>query len=107
MKKVVEIFGKDLLDEKKLKKYFDELSGISETKPFDCVGTLDEVNYSLVRTIEKRGESLPFLLKYYLSTPYYYRYRDNTKEEITLVEKKAHFLEDGFMKILRKALHGS
>lgn len=105
MKKVLEIFGKDLLDDKNLLDHFNELTGINETKPFDCVGTIDEVNYSVIRIIEKRGENLPALLKYYISTPYFYRYRDFSREEITQVEKKEHFLEDDFMKILKKAMH--
>jgi UDP-N-acetyl-alpha-D-muramoyl-L-alanyl-L-glutamate epimerase len=105
MKKILEIFGKDLLDDKNLLDHFNELTGISETKPFDCVGTIDEVNFSLIRIIEKRGENLPTLLKYYISTPYFYRYRDFTREEITQVEKKEHFLEDDFMKILKRAMH--
>lgn len=104
-KKVIEIFGKDLLEDMSLTEYFKELTGISETKPFECVGTVDEVNYALIRTIEKRGEVLPELLKYYISTPFFHRYKDFRKEDITQVEKNDHFLEDKFLLVLKKALH--
>lgn len=105
-KKLVEIFGKDLLDDKKLLGSLKKLTGISKIKPFECVGTIDEVNYALGRAVEKRGENLPELLKFYISTPFYYRYKDFKKEDITRIEKKEHFLEDRFMSVLKKAMHG-
>jgi hypothetical protein len=104
-KKLIEIFGKDLLDDRILIGSLNDLAGISQTKPFECVGTTDEVNYALIRAVEKRGENLPELLKYYISTPYFYRFRDYTREEIIRLETKEHFLEDRFMTILKKAIH--
>lgn len=104
-KKMVDIFGKDLLDDRSLIGFFDELAGISETKPFECVGTVDEVNFALVRAIEKRGDVLPELLRYYISTPFFHRYKYFQKEEITQMEKIDHFLEDKFLAVLKKALH--
>jgi hypothetical protein len=104
-KKVVEIFGKDLLDDKSLLAFFKELAGIAEIKPFECVGTVDEVNYALIRTIERRGEILPELLRFYISTPFFHRYKDFQKEEITQMEQNDHFLEDKFLIVLKKALH--
>jgi len=104
-KKMVEIFGKDLLDDNSLMGFFKELAGITETKPFECVGTVDEVNYALIRTIERRGEVLPELLRYYITTPYFHRYKDFQKEEITHLEENDHFLEDKFLAVLKKALH--
>lgn len=49
--KLVDIFGKDLLEELLLKEIFNELIGVSKIKPFECVGTPEEVlaalwNYS-------------------------------------------------------------
>lgn len=41
------IFGEDLLDKPSLQQYFDELCGIAEVKPFECVGTIDEVNRAM------------------------------------------------------------
>jgi hypothetical protein len=44
---MVEIFGEDLLDKPSLQQYFDELTGVAEEKPFECVGTIDEVNRAM------------------------------------------------------------
>lgn len=42
-----QIFGKAMLDDSSLKPIFDELRGKTESKPFECVGTIDEVEGSL------------------------------------------------------------
>lgn len=63
------IFGKPMLDDPSLQLYFDQLIGIMPTKPFECVGTVDEVNTALVMTIERyySAYELPHLLKGYES----------------------------------------
>ena len=48
--KLVEMFGKDLSGEEGI---FDELLGKGEVKPFDCVGTPEEVSYGLGLTDEE------------------------------------------------------
>jgi len=65
---IVSIFGEDMFEAQDLLKIFLELTGNGETKPFDCVGTFEEVNFAISKTIEKiesQGENLPYLLKYY------------------------------------------
>jgi UDP-N-acetyl-alpha-D-muramoyl-L-alanyl-L-glutamate epimerase len=104
-KTLINIFGKDLLNDEKLIGYFKELMGLSKIKPFECVGTIDEVNFALVEIVKNRKDKLPSLLKYYSSTSYYKRYKDFPKEELTRIEENDHFLEDRFMKILKKALN--
>lgn len=42
-----QIFGKAMLDDSSLKPVFDELRGKTVSKPFECVGTIDEVEWSL------------------------------------------------------------
>ena len=44
---------KNLLNKESLEKYFRELVGIDENKPFECVGTRSEVVASLKYIIEK------------------------------------------------------
>ncbi len=41
------IFGEDLVQKPELKLFMDELRGVKEVKPFECVGTPKEVNLSL------------------------------------------------------------
>ena len=66
--KLVNIFGEDLFEREDLLKTFIELTGNGETKPFDCVGTFEEVNFAIskaINNIEKQNEQLPYLLNYY------------------------------------------
>lgn len=72
--RLVEIFGHDLLDDASLQLEFDQLIGKAETKPFECVGTVEEANAALSMLIERRGwhqdEQRPILLKGYQPMPY-------------------------------------
>jgi hypothetical protein len=52
---LVGIFGKNLFADPALRPVYRELLGLEETKPFECVGTPDEVRYALWRACE-RGE---------------------------------------------------
>ncbi|EKE13900.1 MAG: hypothetical protein ACD_12C00763G0007 [uncultured bacterium] len=52
---VVEIFGKNLLDDPQLISVYQDLSGKGKMKPFDCVGTFDESRKAL-KIIKNRGE---------------------------------------------------
>lgn len=62
--KLINIFGEDLYENKDLLNTFIELTGYGETKPFECVGTYEEVRYAISKVIE-REENLPYLLQYY------------------------------------------
>lgn len=60
---MIYIFGSDLFDDKSLEKTFLELTGLSGVKPFECVGTKEEVNAALTKYISDCGENeLPYLL---------------------------------------------
>ena len=66
--KLVKIFGEDLFDKPSLLTTFIQLTGNGETKPFDCVGTFEEVNFAISKTIkniENSNLKLPYLLNYY------------------------------------------
>ena len=45
--KLVAIFGKDLMADASLRPIFEELNGIAAVKPFECVGTVEEVRACL------------------------------------------------------------
>ena len=63
---MVQIFGREILDDPGLVKIFDELTGKADEKPFECVGTVNEVNVALAMMVAKaEAGSLPYLLKYY------------------------------------------
>ena len=62
--KLIEIFGEDLFEKEDLLDIFVELTGYGKTKPFECVGTYEEVRYAITKTISKLDKQ-PYLLKYY------------------------------------------
>ena len=53
---VITIFGRDLYEDISLIPLYEELLGQSGHKPFECVGTHDEVILSLQRAVEKYRE---------------------------------------------------
>lgn len=58
------IFGKSMLDDITLRHEFEQLLGRAETKPFECVGTVSEVNTALSMAIERwYPQQRPALLK--------------------------------------------
>ena len=99
--KVVTIFGEDLFAKESLLQTFLELAGKGETKPFDCVGTFEEVNFAISKTIqniEKENKELPYLLKIYKEN---YDLVDTT-DDITLRYNEENNLNDEQNSILRK-----
>ena len=99
--KLVNIFGIDLFEKKELLKTFIELTGNGETKPFDCVGTFEEVNFAISKTIkiiEKQNQQLPYMLKYYKDN---YNLV-NTNNDITLRYNNDNNLNEDQNAILRK-----
>jgi hypothetical protein len=92
---VVNIFGENLLDKESLKKDFLELIGESETKPFECIGTIDEVKFAMNRII-RDDES-------YLSN----LYKDNYYEEVNIDLSKIYYenhVEEEYLAILEEAI---
>ena len=61
---VVKIFNKDLLDDEGLLKDLKELLGETASKPFECVGTIDEVKTAM-SLIVRRNNRDSLLMKYF------------------------------------------
>jgi len=59
------IFGRNLLEDMELDKYYRELTGLDKTKPFECVGTRDEVKEAVKMIVDKYKENVPDLLVKY------------------------------------------
>ena len=79
---IKDIFRVNLLNAKseRMQLYFEQLIGLHEQKPFECVGSVDEINFAMclaIRKRQERGDALPHLLQYYLTTPAFDRYRDS------------------------------
>ena len=65
--RLIEIFGRNLLDDESMGQIFYSLISPDTTKPFECVGTREEINYSIKLAIENndKSEPLPKLLEWY------------------------------------------
>ena len=101
--KLINIFNKDLFEDKKMLKIFLELTGNSDTKPFECVGTISEVRYAISLTINKLLENnikLPYLLDYYYKN---YELESYNKEMLTKYNSENN-IPDDFNKLVMEAL---
>ncbi len=74
---MVGIFGENLLEKESLIPLLDQLSGLATEKPFECVGTIDEVNSALASLWSgKEEEELPVLLRHHKSRTGGIRFKD-------------------------------
>ncbi|MEI8201491.1 MAG: hypothetical protein WCH34_00650 [Bacteroidota bacterium] len=104
-KKMIEIYGSNLLNKDTLLPYFDELCGISEVKPFECVGTNEEVNVALQLLLQKTDQTeLSFLLKYYQATYLHRQYSHYAVESLLKQFNTEHFLLPQFEILLKQAI---
>ncbi len=93
-----EIFGHDLLDDEALGQTFFSLINPDTTKPFECVGTRDEINYTLRLALKNEDEPLPKLLTWY---------RDNNhlipeaQYDITNYYNPEHNIPEEYLKALQ------
>ncbi len=102
--KIVNIFGKDMFDDESMKETFIELIGKGRNKPFECVGTYEEVNCAISRTIkniEKNGEKLPYLLAFYKKN---YEVKDISEELLKRYNKENNLSEEQ-EKIIKGAIY--
>ncbi len=103
--RMLEIYGSDLLNKPGLRTFFDELIGVSDVKPFECVGTTDEVNWALQMLLKQIGpHDLPYLLKHYLTTLQYQQFCNISTSEVFTQFDSTHFLLPEFENLLKSAL---
>ncbi|MFZ4548320.1 MAG: hypothetical protein ACOYN4_12825 [Bacteroidales bacterium] len=102
---LIRIFGKNLFELPQMLPFLRELTGIAEVKPFECVGTIDEVNAALQLVIAQfNGKKLPLLLEYYSNSG------ASNSHDLVLPNKvlnefnDSHFLENNFLEILKQKL---
>jgi UDP-N-acetyl-alpha-D-muramoyl-L-alanyl-L-glutamate epimerase len=101
--RLIEIFGSDLWENSGLVSYLEQLTGIASEKPFECVGTIDEINAALGYMLTKASaHSLPFLLNHYKK---YKTINDPGSLESHLRYWNAeHALDERFGKLLKDAV---
>ena len=81
--KLTAIFGKDLMADESLRPIFEELNGTAAVKPFECVGTVEEVQACMEAVNGNR----------------------NPVNEILSRFNNEHFLPEKFERILKSALN--
>ncbi len=101
---VRDIFGRDMLEDETLKGTLDQLTGVVEEKPFECVGSRDEVNTAIVLTIgrlEQEHRPLPALLAYYKGLNLYETYQKAGDRYSAYCDTR-NLLPDFLMDLVRK-----
>lgn len=63
--KLISIFGKNMFEDKDLLPLFKELFGVSKIKPFECVGTPEEMQYALYLASRKQEFTRSFLMDFF------------------------------------------
>ena len=89
------IFGSDLMSDRSLIPVFDELNGTAPVKPFECVGTVEEVRACVDASKDRSGTFLE-------DAPH----GEATVEEILARFNGEHFLPAQFEQLLKQHLHG-
>ncbi|MEA3505750.1 MAG: hypothetical protein U9R32_11250 [Bacteroidota bacterium] len=98
--KLFKIFGKEILDEQELIEDFYKLTGIANEKPFECVGTIDDVNAALQMTSEREMKTTPLLLQKFKNSDITI---DNAQKLLSSFNEE-HFLNKELFTILKTEL---
>ena len=97
--RLAQIFGRNLLDDESLGQIFYSLINPDQTKPFECVGTREEINYAIKLAIEdeSRTTPLPKLLEWYRTS---YNYNPTTQYDVASYFNSEHNIPEAYLKAL-------
>lgn len=100
--KLVAAFGENLLNKEELLEDFYQLIGVRENKPFECVGSREEVNIALCEYLKKNSiVKLPYLLDKYIKTSVYREYKDNNDDKLKCFFDNNNMIPTKFIESLR------
>jgi len=103
---LVFIFGKDLMADESLRPILEELNGTATVKPFECVGTVEEVRACLKDTGISTGSMTATFAKVPESVPELVEGGEGpTVDEILSRFNNEHFLPEKFEQILKNRLY--
>lgn len=101
---LTKIFGRDMANDENLIPTLNQLIGFeTDEKPFECVGSRDEVNFAICEAI-KKNDKLPALFEYYTKTPLYTQY-SNMQNPYPKFYDKANLIPKGYLDILKRELN--
>ena len=92
---VIDIFGENLLENKNLEHSFLQLIGKEKTKPFECIGTIEEAKYAMNRIIMKDSS--------YLAALYKEKYYENINIDLTKMYYENNVIDE-YLNILKEAI---
>ncbi len=95
---LVKIFGCNMLEKAELADMFDGLVLDGEDKPFECVGTRDEIRLSLEMAFRMRGAQSPALLRRYVG---YREIGGFNIPDLTKFYDDENFVPDEFIYLLK------
>lgn len=104
-KRLGEIFGRNMADDREMELYFSQLIGMEKEKPFECVGSRDEINAAVTLTIREfenginKGEKLPYLFEYYKSKGLYEKNLADCDRFFNFFDGR-HLIPERFVKLL-------
>lgn len=102
--KLTSIFGENLFTKKSLQTVMNELIGETTEKPFECIGTIDEVNMALCEFIRKNPERSDDLIRFYTKTKSYALFEKNSFDDFMNELGINHFLNPRELEILENSL---
>lgn len=101
--KLTNIFGRDMVDDENLISTFNQLIGHeTDEKPFECVGSRDEVNFAVCEAI-KKWDNLPRLFEHYKSLPLYKQY-SAAENPYPKFYDRTNLIPKGYLDILEREL---
>lgn len=100
---LTEIFGRDMASDENLIPTLNQLIGHeTDEKPFECVGSRDEVNFAICEAI-KKSDKLPALFEYYKTTPLYTQY-SNKQNPYPKFYDRTNLIPKGYLAIVEREL---
>lgn len=109
LEEISEIFGKNLLDDKEMEGYFLQLVGLTDEKPFECVGSRNEINTAVtaaIRQLETENKRLPYLFEVYKKTGLFDKYKNAGNIYENYFDEE-NLLPEKFRKLLLKECYGA
>ena len=102
---IISIFGTDMLNDETMMDLFEQLTGLVDDKPFECVGTRDEVNVAVCMAIadmKNNNSQIPLLYRSYMQSAYYEAYKDRCVDMQAWNDE--NFLPEAYQRILKEKL---
>ena len=101
--KLEKIFGKNLLNDSDLAAIMGELAGKATVKPFECVGTPEEVNAAIWESVDtkKINKQIPLVHNIVLSES---RLDKDAFQKLLHHLNQEHFLSEKFFQIIKRAI---